>query len=291
MEKFMRHATVILLIYIGLATGAYCGQTPNPAIYVFDLQTLSHSYVSALQSQADPAKVEEEQRVRWYIYGGIGGAHTVGSVIAYNRLTKLWGASNGKFHFKDEFHDQLAFNDEVSHLLISYKLTQSFSSLYRRLGFSTKRGHILGALESALIMTAVEFPVDAFNPNQGFGMTDLVADYLGVGLAYWKSVDSRLSDFDIKLSIKSFSRQGERVLGYDNRDYDNYIYWLTYRYKFAVLGTGYGTTRSKLIEPEPQIFLGIGTTIPDLLRPVSSKLAEKLKPLELYYFNFRLNVI
>jgi len=240
---------------------------------------------------SDQVVMKSDRRISPFTYGGIAAVHVVGAIAGYNNLTDLWGSPDGKFHFKDESADNLAFNDEVSHMFISYKLTQGFSSAYRCLGFTDRKARLLGVLESALIMTAVEFPVDAYNPSQGLGVTDAVANYAGIVVAWWKSIDPRLADIDIKVSIKSLSSRRGMVLGYDCYDYDNYIYWLTYRYRFAVLGAGYSTGRSTPADVEPQLFLGIGTTIPDLIRPVSSKLAERLRPLELYFFNLRLNAL
>jgi hypothetical protein len=287
----MRYLIAILLICIGLAPIGWAGYIPNPASYVFRLQGFSHSFVPVVHNQTDQTALRSDRRISPFTYGGIATAHVGGAIAGYRGLTSLWGKSDGKFHFKDETADYLAFNDEVSHLFIGYKLTQGFSSVYRGLGFTEGKSRFLGVLETALIMTAIEFPIDAYNPTQGFGITDIVADYAGIGLAWWKSVNPDLTNFDLKVSIKSLSGQRRAMLAYDTSDYDNFIYWLTYRYEFAVFGAGYSTDRKTPKEAEPQLLLGIGTTIPDLIRPVSSKLAERLKPLELYFFNFNLKAL
>jgi hypothetical protein len=224
-------------------------------------------------------------------YAGIVAAHGVGAVAGYNHLTKLWGVPDGRFHIKDEFGDHLAFNDEVSHVFVSYKLAQGFCSVYRGIGFSDGKARLLGLLEAVLVMTAVEFPVDAYNPSQGLGVTDLAANYAGVGLAWWRSADPKLRNFDLKASVKSVSSRSASVLGSEAVDYDNYVYWLTYRHKVPVIGLGYSTGRDSPAEVEPQLFLGIGTTIPDLLAPICSKLAARLRPLELYFFNLKVRVL
>jgi len=104
-------------------------------------------------------------------------------------------------------------------------------------------------------------------------------------------VDGSFIDFDLKVSIKSTSNQSRAVLGYDSADYDNYIYWLTYRKSVLVLGAGYSTRRLNPTDPEPQLLLGVGSTIPDLVKPISSGLARYLRPLEVYYFNFHVDLL
>jgi hypothetical protein len=235
-----------------------------------------------------PTAADKESGPAWKSYATIAGAHAAGAYPTYRGLTGLWGSPTGKFHFKNEVDDYLLFNDEVSHLFISYKLYQGCKSVYGGIGFSHRGSKILGVMESAFIMTAVEIPMDAFNPTQGFGATDLLADYAGIALGWWKSAEPRLEDVDLKVSVKSASSNSKSGLAHDNEDYDNYIYWVTYRYKFALAGVGYSTTRVDPVNPSPQMFLGIGTTVPDLVGLFSKSAADYLRPLELYFLNVRL---
>jgi len=284
----MKRLILILLLFGGFALQTACGEISAPYDSAYTLHSFAYYHPPMLLNLSVPVKVYEPDGVKWYTYGGIAAVHIGGSVPAYDYMTQTWGAPTGKFHIKHEMADYLAFNDEVSHLFVSYKLTQGFGAAYRGVGFSDGRARLLGALESAFIMTFVEFPVDAYNPSQGLGVTDLAADYLGIGLAWWKSADSRLENFDVKVSMRSFSNKYSRVLGENQEDYDNYIYWLTYRYKFAVAGIGYGTTHPSPYDPDPSAYFGIGTTIPDLIGVFSEKLARSLKPLELYFFNLNI---
>lgn len=205
---------------------------------------------------------------------------------AYNHMVKSWGKPDGRFHVKDDWSgDNLALNDEVSHLLVSYKLTQAFHSTYRALGFGEKTARILGMAEAAFIVTAVEYPIDAYNPTQGFGLSDLIFDYTGILMAYFKISDSRFDDWDLKTSVKSFKNTNRQVIGDEAEDYDNYIYWLTYRKTPAVFGLGYGTSHPEIGHVNKEFYLSIGTTLPDILSPVSKKLAKAFRWAEVYYFN------
>lgn len=210
--------------------------------------------------------------------------------MAYNHMVKAWGVPDGKFHFKHDWAgDNMALNDEVSHLLISYKLVQALHSGYSMIGYSNKTARIMGMIQAAIIVTAVEYPIDAYNPTQGFGVTDIVADYAGIGLAYLKITDKRFHNWDLKTSVKSFSHTKRQVIGDNAEDYDNYIYWLTYKKSPAVFGFGYSTSHPLSGGVNKEFYLGIGTTLPDLLEPISGKLAKLFRWSEVYYFNLKWN--
>ncbi len=220
------------------------------------------------------------------------GANLTAMPFLYDHMTGLWGDPNGSFHFKDDWNgDNLGLNDEVSHLFVSYKLAQFLVAGYGKLGYSEKTARILGFAEAAFIVTAVEFPIDAFNPDQGLGVSDLIFDYTGLGLAYLKLTDSRFEDFDLKVSVKSLSYDSRSVLGDNSEDYDNYIYWLTYRKTPFVFGLGYGTDHPEVWDVDRQFHLGIGTTLPDLLGLFSEDASKFFRWAELYYINIRWNFV
>jgi hypothetical protein len=212
--------------------------------------------------------------------------------ITYNQMENAWGVPNGKFHLKHDWSgDHMALNDEISHMVVSYKLTQLFHSGYKALGYSAKTSIWLGVIETAVIVTAVEYPIDAYNPTQGFGISDLIFDYAGISLGYLKITDSRFENWDLKGSVKSLTHANNQVFGDMAEDFDNYIYWLTYRRKPAVFGLGYSTSHPEEGVINKEFYLGVGTTIPDLLSPISEKLSEFFRWSEFYYFNLRWNFL
>ncbi len=228
----------------------------------------------------------------------LGSGHAVGLVFAYNQTQKSWGGFTGKFHFKNDWSgDGLAQNDEVSHLTVSYTLTKEFYRAYRWTGFSPKKARLYGALESAFLMTFVEVPMDAFNPTQGFGVEDLIANYTGVGLGLLKV--SRPGNWDIKTSVKSnpFSSQ-KHLFAQTLAQFDNFIFWGTYRPNLKwgrrqpfSLGLGYSTRRdSDGIRPLRELYLGAGTTLPDLVRAFAPDVAKYFEVLDFYYFNLNWHV-
>ena len=228
----------------------------------------------------------------------LSGGHLVGLALAYDQTRKSWGGSTGKFHFKNDWSGEgLAQNDEVSHLTVGYVLTKQFYRAYRWAGLSPKKSRTYGALESALLLTFVEFPMDAFNSTQGFGVADLVFNYAGVGLGLLQL--NYPGNWDIKASAKSnpFSSQ-EHLFAQTAAQFDNFIFWGTYRPAFKwggrqplSLGLGYSTRRdADGLSPLREFRFGVGTTIPDLVKSFAPNAAKYFEILDFYYFNLNWRV-
>lgn len=227
----------------------------------------------------------------------LGAGHAVALVYTYDQTQKSWGGSTGKFHFKSDWtRDGLAQNDEVSHLVVGYTMTKEFYRAYRWAGFSPKKAKIFSALESAFLLTVVEVPMDAFNTTQGFGVEDLIADYAGVGVGLLKL--NHPGHWDLKASAKAnpFSSQ-KHLFSQTSEQFDNFIFWGTYRPQLKwddrqpfSLGIGYGTRRaSNGISPWRELYFGLGTTLPDIIRIFSPKMAHTLEVLDFYYLNLNLH--
>lgn len=235
----------------------------------------------------------------------IGGLNLVAITLGFHQAVNVWGKSNGRFHIKDDWKgDGLAQTDELSHFLWGYKMTQFLSCAYDWMSFSPKTSRALSLSESALILTLVEYPIDAYNPQQGLGISDLVFDYLGVGLAVAKKHCGGLNDFDFKLSWKkNIFSQNKTPFAQTYEEYDNFIYWLTYRPKLFLpkkllcFGFGYsvthlGSTSSLQAEfkPKREFYGGIGLSIPDFASLFSKKLGDKSKFLEILYPNIHIKL-
>ena len=208
-----------------------------------------------------------------------------------------WGESKGSLHFKDDWNgDNLKQTDELSHFLWGYKMTQFLFGAYRWSGFSTGASHAISTLQTAVVLTMVEYPIDAYNPQQGLGVSDLVFDYAGIGFAYAKRRFSWLEDFDFKMSWKrNIFLASQPMFAQTYEEFDNFIYWFTYRTKLLLpqkiicLGLGYSATR-RAGEPKRQFFAGIGLSLPDLVSLFGKKLERHAKFLELFYPNLRLEL-
>ena len=151
-----------------------------------------------------------------------------------------------------------------------------------------RQARTIGAVESAGFLTIVEV-LDAFNPAQGLGVEDLLFDYAGVGAGMWSLSHPRR--WAIRMSIKDLQEAGpfaETV-----RQSDNYIFWVTYRPPWprgpnqpVSLGVGHSTRRGPDgVTPVREVHFGIGTTVPDILRPFSPHAARLLGILDFYYLN------
>lgn len=280
----MKKLIVILIFVIILSVSLYAQDS-----LLTSQQLLQMNSSTLLQSLERPQLIENKKNYTIPIVI-TAGSNLAAALPVYNHMVSAWGRPDGKFHFKDDWSgDNLALNDEISHLFVSYKLMQFFNSGYKFVGFSPKTAKIMGIIETAFILTAVEFPIDAYNPTQGFGVSDLIFDYTGIFLAYMKISYPSFKNWDIKTSLKSLTYSNKNVIGSDSEDYDNYIYWLTYRRSPAVFGLGYSTNHPEPYQVDKQFFLGIGSTVPDLVRLISPKIADKLNWMEVYYFNLKWN--
>ena len=225
------------------------------------------------------------------------GLNVVTIAVGIPQAIKTWGESKGKFHLKDDWKgDGLVQTDELSHFLWGYKTTQLLYWAYDWVGFSSQTSRILSSSESSLILTLVEYPIDAYNPSQGLGISDLVFDYLGVGMALAKKRHSWLNDFDFKFSWKKdLLSKNKTPFLQTYEEYENLIYWLTYRTKLFLpkkllcFGFGYSVTHSGM-QSQRELYGGIGLSIPDFVSLFSKKLGDKSKFLEILYPNIHIKL-
>jgi hypothetical protein len=170
-------------------------------------------------------------------------------------------------------------------------MTQFFFWAYDWVDLSSKTSQALSISQSALLLTLVEYSIDVYNPKQGFGISDLVFDYLGVGLAYMKRHNSWLEDFDFKISWKkNLFLANQLIFVQTYEEFDNFIHWFTYRTrlftlrKIFCLGVGYSATHPGC-KPKGEFFGGIGLSLPDFASLFGEKLRERAKFLEIFYPN------
>src|SRR5713101_1770467 len=227
----------------------------------------------------------------------VGGGHVIGGAFIYHEMEASWGQSNGRLHVKwnDWCCDGLMQNDEISHFVSGYHLTKAFAHLWSWTGEPTKRARTWGALEAGVILTLVELPIDAFNPQQGLGISDLIFDYGGVGMGLLALHQPGRWDFKFSAKHNVFATQ-KTLFSQNSRDSDNYVFWATYRPSFGLderqplsVGLGHGVGReANGVTPVRELYLGLGTTIPDVVRLAAPGVARHIQLLEAYYINVRL---
>ncbi len=255
------------------------------------------SYSLAMREQNSLAHKPGRNRVNLKRTSILCTANAGAIFFGFKGAIASWGKSKGAFHFKNDWNgDKLKQTDELSHFLWGYKMTQFLFSAYRWSGFSTEASHAISVFQTAFVLTMVEYPIDAYNPQQGLGISDLAFDYAGIGLAYVKRRFSVLEDFDFKLSWKrNIFLANQPMFAQTFEEFDNFIYWFTYRtklflpQKIVCLGLGYSATR-RAGEPKRQFFAGIGLSLPDLVALFGNRLERHAKFLELFYPNLRLEL-
>ena len=222
----------------------------------------------------------------------VAGLHAAGWALVYTEAQRTWGRSRGRFHVKNDWTgDGLSQNDEASHLFFGYTLTRTFAGQWRWGGMPPRRSRTLGAAESALALTLVEV-MDAFNPAQGLGISDLLFDYTGVGAGLWTL--SHPGDWTIRTSVKVAAHT--RLFAETERQSDNYIWWVTYRPQLwwgvkqpLSFGVGHSVRRAPDgVTPVRELHFGIGTSLPDLVRTFAPHAARVLGILDFSYFNLNI---
>lgn len=225
-----------------------------------------------------------------------GGISVTSGIAAFKQSQSAWGESRGRFHFKHDFKgDHMAMSDEASHAFAAYRLTQVVNAGYRWIGMNRTKARRLAALEAWLWMFAIEYPIDAYNPDQGFGISDLLFNTAGVLAAYHRSgqADPR---WDVKISVKRRFFEGDsRVIAYTTKQYDDYIYWITVRpsrnrYIPLLLGAGYSTNHLDNGQITKELNLGIGTSLEEIGGMFGERTARYLRPLNFFFFNLRTTI-
>ena len=174
---------------------------------------------------------------------------------ALDKSLDIWGRDRGAFHFKDDWNgDNLVQTDEVSHMFVAYKVAQTTSYLLKWDGFSDKWANILGSGLSFGWLFIVEYPIDSYNPYQGFGVSDLMFDIAGSAFAYLRATYPSLRKFDLRISTKTNPFDMKRIIAWTVDEYDSWVYWLSYtpnpRKIPLSISVGYASWREKRNEPK-----------------------------------------
>ena len=219
------------------------------------------------------------------------------SGYAYSKMDDWWGKDTGPFHIKhtDWNGDNLAQTDEVSHCLVSYKIVQTAMGLAKWSGFQDRTSRIIGGCFAGVIMTSVEYPIDAYNPYQGFGYTDMIANSIGIAFALSRDRWPKyLSKFDLRLSIKNTKTIPDEIIAQTTAQNDNYIYWLTVNpvENFPVhAAIGYsGNHNSPDHSVEREVYIGLGTSAAELAGLVDRRWKRKLDVLNIYEISIAFRV-
>ena len=265
---------------------ALAGELEEPSFSPDGLRNLAGQFPPGFAGGLDGW--QGPNRGRFLLWGGFSAAAVI---EAFRQSQAAWGASNGKFHFKSDFRgDRLAMTDEASHLLVAFHLSRLIASGYRWSGFEPKKARLWGSAEAWLLTLLVEYPIDAYNPQQGLGVSDLLFNTIGAVAAYGRmaAVNPR---WDIKVSVKPrFFNGTGRVVAYNSKQFDDFVYWLTYRpvrtrYVPVLLGLGYSTSHPGTADPVKELRIGLGTSLEEIGEMIGPRAERFLRPLSFFFFN------
>lgn len=299
----LRTVLIALLLAIPVATHAAGPEALSAPAQLISMSTLELRRPAVNQSPIKPAAIlngiptfeaAQLNKNRLIIWGTV----TAGAgYLAYEQSQASWGVSNGQFHFKDDLHDGLALSDETSHLFAAYHLTRALNTGYAWTGMSATASRRLAAAHAWVWTFLVEYPIDAFNPTQGFGTSDVVFNTVGVLAAYQNTRPGPRPWWDVKISVKkSFFAGEDRFIAHSNEQYDDYIYWLTarpvrHRYVPFWIGAGYSTTHGEWPQLDKELHLAVGTTVEDLATLINEDAGKFLRPLNFFFLNIGTKVV
>ncbi len=260
--------------------------------------SLDQDYSESAQLPDYLAPSEEVRQINYLRLSLFGATAVTGLGVSISRMNEWWGHGYVPFHIKkdDWSDDNLAQTDEISHFMISYKIAQAGTGLSRWSGLSDGTSRWIGGGIALGIMLWVEYPIDAHNPLQGFGVSDMIANCLGVALALSRDKwFDELSFLDVKVSVKDFSQINNEVIAQTFAQNDAYIYWLTARpsREFPVhVSLGYSANHENEDRiAEREIYLGFGTSLNEIAGLIDPRLFRRLDTFSFYEisFYFRIN--
>jgi len=206
----------------------------------------------------------------------------VASVVSYSviKFYSVWDTTHIGFHFKkDDINgDGLLMLDEIAHLFGGYTFVRAGAGLSRWAGLSEKTGILAGAGISFFVMTFMEYPLDAYKPNEGVSISDLAFDYAGTAIGVLRETVPALHNFDIKVGFEDISRVPPEFLPRSTPEHGVFVYWLTYSpapKSFPLnIGLGYSVHHDEQRQPHPEWYLGVGTSLTELSKRFLGKYAD-----------------
>ncbi len=215
---------------------------------------------------------------------GLASAFSVGAVAyASGEFTRVWGESSSStwgWKTGDWNGDGLVQTDEFSHFQLGQRITEFGYGMSRWCGFRHNTSLWIGASIGLAGTFWVEI-IDAYNPDQGFGVTDMVVDVAGVLFALLRKQSPFVDRFDLRVTFEDLKYIPDNLfMATDFRGYDNAIFWITYQpdkdLPFDVC-LGYSSDRdypSKV--PRRELFIGAGISGEKLIGLFDSDLARQI---------------
>jgi len=183
--------------------------TPEQEIALEEEQSLTHEQKVATEEE-EPATREHKipsEKKKVFTRGQktlLLNAGGMAAVLIYGYAN--WDYGESSFHFGNEgwFERDSAHGgaDKLGHFWSSYALSNLYSYVYRKWGYTESEANLYGALSNLGFQTFMEI-ADGFSPTQGFSYEDMIMNIVGSGVAYiWGKYPSLASKIDFRMQYK-----------------------------------------------------------------------------------------
>lgn len=155
-------------------------------------------------------------------------------LLTYSALWQSWYSKypHSSFHWFNDNAEWMQV-DKLSHCNTSYWLTKANIASLQTAGYNQVQSRNIAAGGAFISMASIEF-MDGFSREWGASWGDLLANSVGISLAYFQNVTSREALFQLKFSYwpSPYRTMRPEVLG-DNsfqgmiKDYNGHRHWLS----------------------------------------------------------------
>lgn len=162
----------------------------------------------------------------------VSSVHVAGYVGSITALSSIWynNFNRTKLHSFNDL-DEWGGMDKAGHITTAWQLAKFSAYTFRWCGIPYKKSALLGSGFSLLYLTTLEF-FDGYSADWGFSFSDMGANILGCGLAYFHNTEE-LANLQFKWSFwpSKYPAYREDVLGKTIpeqmlKDYNGQTYWL-----------------------------------------------------------------
>jgi len=208
--------------------------------------------VSILVAWSVNAQGKDSLRARKGLTHAVLGSSAVGSLVALNQV---WYApyATEKFHFFNDAEQWMQM-DKMGHAFTGYLITNELNRLHY--WAAGKRQPWVGAVYAMSYLSTLEL-MDGFSSGWGFSGSDMLANGVGVGLAFSQDYFFKRQIIIPKFSFSrsSYAAVRPEILGSTYaeqllKDYNGQTYWVSLpiatfinlpkRFKWICISLGYG---------------------------------------------------
>jgi hypothetical protein len=215
-NKLCYKLLIVFILCLATKAGLAANDANNPQIGI--RQTTGGSFIDSLKTFDDWPRQKKAAALNIV---------AAGTVLVVG--TASWGYGTASFHCEDEgwFDPDTPYGgaDKLGHLYSGYVLTDIYSGIYKKFGYSDQDAANWGALSSWSQMTLIEI-CDGFSDEYGFCWQDEAMNSAGMALGYLRHCYPSLKDkFDYRLEWNPSPayRHGARVTPFTDYSGQKYL--------------------------------------------------------------------